>query len=392
MSRDPGMNGLGRRQFVLRAGATVAAATAASGVLAACGGASKQGTLTSPGLDDAATQPPSDGGVPEIADKYKGKKIGYLAQDFRDPTQPEVARYMEEAADAAGLDWDVAAVDGKADPGAISQGLASFVTQRKDAIALGAVHPRLAVDAFRRAKDAGIPVFTTYAFAAGNEYVTADYSGDLQVDATWLGNYMFNWLTIVKKPRGDIKLALLDNQTLDVIKPRSVYVRGVLASGLYPRVKLVAEHEVDLADPINDARKAFSGIMRSNRDLDAVWCNLAPIPATVATEALAQNRGEISVFGHSASKPALDALRDENNPVQAIADQDIPYGSWKLVDLMLQHFKGEPINPLISWIDPVPVVVITKDANLPAEGQRATSRDGAWKRELLAHWGRTYAS
>ena len=40
----------------------------------------------------------------------------------------------------------------------------------------------------------------------------------------------------------------------------------------------------------------------------------------------------------------------------------------------------------------VPVVVVTKDANMPAEGQRVTSREGAWKTELLGNWGAAYKS
>jgi ABC-type sugar transport system substrate-binding protein len=377
---------LDRRTLLMRSGAAGLLASSA-GFLAACGGSDKTPKASGQGQAGAVPKP-SGGGT--IAAKYKNKKIGVIELVPADENQAVIASEMRLASKTAGLNWDIQSVGAQGKTTTAATALDNFVTKKFDAVMMivvpaSAVGPQLA-----RAEKAGIPVFGNYSFGQNVPGVTADYSAVLPMDASALGLYIVNtWLA--KKPKGPIKVGLLDNTDIPLLNQRSVVFKSLLA--LFPQFKVIATHNVDLANLVADSSSATRTMLSAHPDLDVIWANYAPVALPAASAVSAAGRGDkVAVYGHVSGAAGIDAVRSGTSPLKAISWVDFIYNAWGIVDLMLRHFAGKPVSPLISQVNPVPVVVIDKDHNLPEKGKNYESFGGSFKQTFADGWKSEFSS
>lgn len=368
------------RRTLLRGAGAAGVAVSSAGLLAACGG--KKSSAAATAKDTQTTVPVAASGG-KIATKYKNKTIGVVELVPADENQAVIADEMRLASKSVGLNWNIRAVGAQGQTTTAATAIDNFVTQKVDAIMMivvpaSAVGPQLA-----RAQQAGIPVFGNYSFGQNVPGVTADYSALLPMDASALGLYIvYHWLAT--RPKGTIKVAMLDNTDVPLLNQRSVVFKSLLT--LFPQFQIVASHNVDLANLVADSSAATNTILQAHPDLDIVWANYAPVALPAASAVSAAGRHNVAVYGHVSGASGIDAVRSGSSPLQAISWVDFIYNAWGIVDLMLHHFGGKQVSPLISEINPIPVVVIDKNHNLPPKGQNYESFGGRFKETFANSW------
>lgn len=385
----PLLEPIDRKTFLRRTGVGVASVGAAS-LLVACGGDD----------DDSAASTtegtPAQGGKGgEIASKYKGKTIGIAHYTTADEGEGAMAAALKEAVEKAGLDWEIKEADSQADPGKMQSVVRSFVTQKVDAIVDMVIPSRLIPAELQSAKDAGIPVFGLWTFSELDPLLAIDYTPLPAADEASLSGYMFSDL-YRKHPKGDIRVALMDTD-LDILQPRTKVLAGL--NELYPRVKIVDRANVDLTDAVGSGTKIANAFLSKHRDLNAIWVNYPPAGVPAAAAVQSKNRSDdVKMYFHIAGKAGLQALGDKSNPIQAMVLVDLDYQSYKTVEFILRHLKGEELDRLVSYTDVVPMQTFTKDTAELASGDGVafeagwTHDRGAWKNALVESWAAAFAT
>lgn len=329
-----------------------------------------------------------------IAGKYKNKTIGVVHLTKADENETTLLKAFQEGSEAAGLNWKFVEADGQGDQGKMQQAVSGFIAQKVDAILLLVVSTRLVGKEVADAKAAGIPVFGEWTFSELDPNIVADYTPVPAADASALALQMFSELT-VEHPTGDIEVGLV-NTNLDILLSRNAAVRGL--AELYPRVKIVDSADIDFTDIVGSSSKIANGFMSKHPGLDALW-TAYPLSGPAAAQAVLAARKDVKVYTHVAQSEGIKALSDPKNPLSAMPWLDFDWESYHLLDTMLAHFGGKPVNKLNSYQDVVPFKVFTKEnaaEGLTGKGVAAgigwTLLEGSWKQPLVDSWSTKYGS
>jgi len=240
-----------------------------------------------------------------------GKKIGVLTlapvEGVTRNSEPFMACLDE--ANAEGLQVDIAGDFGLG-ASTIDQWVANDAV---DLIYLVGVTASAVTESVAAAEEAGIPVVLGYAGVDPN--ATTAVQG-FQVEAMApVAQYLADRLG------GEGKIALINNNTNSSLRDHEAALRAVLQG--YPDIEIVAEHQVDFANPVADARDAAAAFILANPDLDAIWAGFdsPAIGAANAVEEAGRWSGgdaddDIFVTGGNGDLEAI-ALLEGNSPLQA---------------------------------------------------------------------------
>jgi ABC-type sugar transport system substrate-binding protein len=347
-----------------RAAAMTALAASALALTAACSSASDASSSssapppsTAPSAAASSAAPQPSGGAAASSIPITPKTIGFVEITEAAPVVLETVEEFKRG--AAMLGWDVKVVNANADPAQMAAGVSAMVTQGVDAIVTMAIPPAAAAQGLKAAKDKGIPTITVGAPQTDPEGLyDAIFAPDDTKMATMVADQMIKDLNgkgsiFEFKASGQEAIALRDQALREAIKGTDITI--------------AAEHETDLANPIQDTTKAVSDGLRANPDVTAVWApqdfQFAPVVKTITGQKLG-NQGVYTVYFNPED---FNLMREAALPM-AIADAPLRYVSWYALDSLVNKLLLDKQDWVTNMdINPLPYVLMTPE-NVPAEG------------------------
>jgi len=285
--------------------------------------------------------------------------VGFLQILGASPAAQRIEAQFRKA--AASLGWTVNVVDAQGDPAKMSAGIQSFVTQNVDAIVSIAVAPAQAQQALAAAKKKGIPAIV---IGSPNPDPNKLYAAQISPDDGVLGAIIAQYMcdTLAK----NAKIVAQVFEPLEALGRRDNVAKAIFAKC---GIKIVASHQVDFANAVQDATKSTLDMLRAHPEATAVYAD-QDFEFQAAINAIKQlgKQKTVKVYGFLAGAETLSALR-KGAPAAGLADAAYNNISWIAADQLLQFFaKKTPIDPNAQYnIVPIPTALITA-TNVPKVG------------------------
>jgi ABC-type sugar transport system substrate-binding protein len=239
----------------------------------------------------------------------------------------------------------------------MASGIQSFVTQKVDAIVTIAVAPASSQQALTAAKKAGIPAIT---IAGPNPDPNKLYAAQIAPNDSALGAISAQHLcdTLGK----GAKIVAQFFPPLDALVRRDTVAKAVFG---HCGVTVVASHQVDFANAVQDSTKSTLDMLRAHPEATGVWADQTEFAAAVnAVNQLGRGK-KVKVFGFLAGAETLGTLR-KGLPAVSLADANYNPCAWIAADQLLQFFGSKkPVDPNAQYnVYPINTVLIT-DRNVP---------------------------
>jgi ABC-type sugar transport system substrate-binding protein len=235
------------------------------------------------------------------------------------------------------LGWKVNVVDAQGDPAKMAAGIQSFVTQKVNAIVTIAVAPAAAQQALLAAKKANIPAIT---IAGPNPDPLHLYAAEIAPNDSALGAILAQYMCDTLPAKSKIVAQYFP--PLEALLRRDNVAKAIFAQC---GIQVVASHQVDFANAVQDATKSTLDMLRANPDAAAVFADqdFEFVPAQNAIRQL--GRKNVKVYGYLAGPQNLAAIQG-GGTAAAIADADYTPCAWIAADQLLQYFgpKHKPID------------------------------------------------
>jgi ribose transport system substrate-binding protein len=272
---------------------------------------------------------------------------------------------------AAALGWKVNVVDAQGDPAKMAAGIQSFVTQKVDAIVTIAVAPAAAQQALLAAKRAGIPAIT---IAGPNPDPQKVYAAQIHPNDSALGGILAQYMCD-DLGRG-AKVVAQFFPPLDALARRDAVANAVFKNC---GISVVATHQVDFANAVQDATKSTLDMLRANPGATGVFADqdFEFRAAVNAVKQLGLTR-KVRVYGFLAGAETLATLR-AGAPARALADAEYNPCAWLAADQILQFLgpKKKPIDPNVMYnVWNIGTTLLTT-ANVPKTGDEYPWKDPA---------------
>lgn len=261
-----------------------------------------------------------------------GSTIGVLSLAPISDIQTLVEQF--EKGCAKDNNWSVKVVNANGDPATAQNGISQFNSSGIDAIYnIGFEYTALERQA-QESADKGIPFVSAFASAP---------PGTLHFDPLNWEGAVNEAQYLVDSMGGEGTVGLISSKTGSaVIRIREQALEAVLQN--YPDIKIVARHELNLANPIPDSISATQSMLQSNSELDAIWAAYDD-PAIGAIQAINQagRQDEVKVFSFNAQPNMLEQLREEGSPAWASTYVDLNAGTEAVCFLLKESLAGAKI-------------------------------------------------
>lgn len=294
--------------------------------------------------------------------------IGFLQILGASPAAQRIEAQFQRAATSLG--WKMNIVDAQGDPAKMASGIQSFVTQNVDAIVAIAVAPAQAQQALTAAKKKGIPAIV---IGSPNPDPKKLYAAQISPNDSALGAIISQYMCDVL-PSG-AKIVAQIFEPLDALARRDTVAKAVFA---HCGIKIVASHQVDFSNAVQDATKSTLDMLRAHPEATGVYAD-QDFEFQAAINAVKQlgREKKVKVFGFLAGAETLAALR-KGGPAAGLADAAYNNISWLAADQLLKLFgKKIPIDPAAQYnIVPIPTALITAK-NVPKTGDEYPFPDPA---------------
>ena len=329
-----------------------------------------------------------------LGSSFKGKTIGVVFYTLLDENEVSIQKWLNQAAQDAGLNWNFIAVDAKGEQSQAQTAMSSFITRKVDAIVV-VVGPAIFINAqLEQAKAAGIPVVGNLMFAQFDPTVAVDYGPLLDHDALLLTHYL---MADQKNRRGNgpIKVGVLDAPVSDALVPgRSVFETLI---GTDDQFKIVArDYAVSGTNTVQDSTTRAQGMVQANPDINAIFCNYPPIAVPAASGIDQLGKKDVQVYGRIAQSASVEAIRNGKSSLVATSWVDWPYQSYTIIEQVLMVLKGQKPNRLLSLTRPVPDVIFDA-SNVNEQVPKGTKAadwmlaGGAYRSQFIARWNEVFA-
>lgn len=329
-----------------------------------------------------------------LGSSFKGKTIGVVFYTLLDENEVSIQKWLNQAAQDAGLNWNFIAVDAKGEQSQAQTAMSSFITRKVDAIVVVVV-PAIFINAqLEQAKAAGIPVVGNLMFAQFDPTVAVDYGPLLDHDALLLTHYL---MADQKNRRGNgpIKVGVLDAPVSDALVPgRSVFETLI---GTDDQFKIVArDYAVSGTNTVQDSTTRAQGMVQANPDINAIFCNYPPIAVPAASGIDQLGKKDVQVYGRIAQSASVEAIRNGKSSLVATSWVDWPYQSYTIIEQVLMVLKGQKPNRLLSLTRPVPDVIFDA-SNVNEQVPKGTKAadwmlaGGAYRSQFIARWNEVFA-
>jgi ABC-type sugar transport system substrate-binding protein len=282
-----------------------------------------------------------------------------------------MAKGVQDAAKAHG--WTSQLYDGRGDPANAGQALKQIAAQKSaDAVALLDIDASLVSDGVAALNRANIPVITSHAGVVFRG-VLADVGHNDFRQAAGAADIL------VQKLNRKGEVALFKWQGLTGVRKRTTVAQAAL--GFFPDVKIVATHEINIADMINDVQKATAAMLTAHPKITGIFFPFdTGLPGLFAGLKQVRKSGQVRVVSMDGLPIGLKAVKDGS----LVGNAGIPFDfqGWQVVDLLHRHFAKTSLrsNPfgLDGPVFSTDTIPITR-----ANVAKVTAKNGTLNNNLL---------
>jgi len=318
------------------------------------------------------------------------KRVGILQPYGTNETTVAVQRAIERGARRIG--WSTVVCDGQGDPVQWTNCAESLLNRDVDVLITSVVEPAIIRKQLARARREGVRTMSIGINVTPSPLFDVQYG----VDEARLARVLNGYLT-TQLPRRDSTAEVAAHTFPQVFtgRQRQTGLEALARGG----VKVIDQHQTDLAKVAEDSRRAAETQVTANRDVDAIW--VAPNFAFphVAQVVRARYGGRAFperplVAGFIDDPINLDALRKGNG--DALATHPYEPQGLIAIDQAAEHFaRNRDFDPRavadsrgvygLAFFEPS---LVTRE-NLPPEGQRFPHPEDA-DAFFAAKWGREF--
>jgi ABC-type sugar transport system substrate-binding protein len=284
-----------------------------------------------------------------------------------------VQRLTAGAQEAAGiLGWKVDVCDGQGLPAKIATCFQSVLDKKVDVVLSIANDPSTINRQLTIAHKRGIQTYNIGGDVPASRLLAGSYSPD----DTAMTKLLDQFLVSKMKQDGRTSLAVQSNKAIGALRVRRQQLQQDLAGD--PSVKVVAENETDLADPVASVTAAVRTTLTAHPDLGAVWASLDSDVPSIGRNVRAQVKGGKAplIVGFYGNKDSLDLIRQ--GVVTGVVESPTEASSWIALDQALESMtrKTTPSSDRFAKstyaTDFLKPLIISKDQHLPTAGKYAT--------------------
>jgi ABC-type sugar transport system substrate-binding protein len=273
-------------------------------------------------------------------------------------SSPAAAACQAQFLDAAkALGWTVHVANAAGNPADMASDVSAMVTAHSNAIVTVAIEPSAAEAGLTAAKAAGIPAITFCGAVTNNgaPLYAADYAPNDAALAATVTRYLIDYMG----GKGDVVAQFYS--PINALARRDAVAEAMLKQA---GMKVVASHQVDLANPVEDTVTSTEAMLRANPSAKAVLVDQDfEFPAAVQAIKESGLTG-VHVFGMYGGDPAFASLR-AGGAAAAIAESNPEASGWTVADALLKYFVNKkPIDPLAGYDHPYPITLVTA-GNVP---------------------------
>ncbi len=334
------------------------AVAAASLAVAACGSSNNTSSSST-----ASGTPAAGGGTTSDAPPFMGsfeprsgrggpvpkKTIGLVNVIASNGNAAACQANFKKAADALG--WTVKTVDAQGDPAKMASGVSTMVTQKVDAIVTVAIEPSVARQGLEAAKAAGIPTISFCGALAPPNLYDAVYAPNDNALAATVVRYMIDDLP------AKAKVVAQFYDPIAALKRRDVVSKALLKDA---GISIVATHQVDLANGVQDVTKSSMDMLRAHPDASAILLD-QNFEFTPVVNAIKRAGLKTKVYGMYGDPDSYKTLRD-GGPARAFSNSTSQWSGWVAADQLLGYFVNkEKIDPLAGYQHPFPMALLTAE-------------------------------
>ena len=349
------------------ASVTVAVLGVAALFATACGGGGKKSSSTSAtgskasGTPTVAIQAAAEGAPtylgsfdpqPGLGGQVPKKTIGFVNVLGSSPSAQACQAEFERAAKTLG--WTVKAADAQGDPAKMASDVNAMVTSNVDAVVTLAIEAAAAQQGLQAAKTKNIPALSF----CGALTPSPLYKGIYAPNDNAIGALTVRYLIDDLPAKSEIVAQFYP--PINALARRDLVAKAMLQDA---GIKIVASHQVDFKNPVQDTVQSTMDMLRAHPNAKAVLVDqdfeFAPV-----VQAIKQNNLNVKVYGMYGGADALKALR-AGGPARALSQSTPQSSAWTVADQLLKYFVNKKaIDPLALYDHPYPVTLITA-GNVP---------------------------
>lgn len=200
--------------------------------------------------------------------------------------------------------WNITYLDSSGAAEKVANNIQDAVSRGSDFIVVTVADLRASESALIDAEKAGIPVFTA--------------------DSGWIPGVITdvttnNWqmasevtLELIGRMKGKGNLYVLTASSIKPVRERTDTLRAILNE--YPNIKIIAEHDLNVANFYQDAINATQdAITRFGDEIDAVWAPWDEPAQAAATALRTAGMVDVPVSGMDGHQTAIDAICSEDS-------------------------------------------------------------------------------
>lgn len=269
-----------------------------------------------------------------------------------------MARFLKSfRAEAKKQGWTVTVTDTGGDAGKIVAGMNTFVQSKVDFLILAAVDPSGLSAQIKAAHDAGIPVAVNE-----GDWVPNTVFACCQ-DSVGMGTEQAQW--VAQRLNGEGEIVMFTLPAARTVNQRATTFKAAI--GLQKGIKIVAEEQIDIADPIGSTKAKMASLLLKHPNVKAVWAGFDD-PARGAAQAIAESGAAKGAFviGNDAGPDALSDIRGDS-PLDGTVFVDYTTVGKIFVAELAQYFAEKTVTGRSIYVQQP--IISRHLGNVPPAGQ-----------------------
>jgi ribose transport system substrate-binding protein len=236
-------------------------------------------------------------------------------------------------------------VDGAGDPTKMALGMDTLLDAGVDVVFGISVEPGAITAQLQRAKEMGVKFINMCGGVRKNGLVEASVAPNDFSQAALSVEYIIQLMYEKNRDNPVGKVVLFEAPVLASLYQRARMLEVMLEE--YPNIKIVARHEVDFGNAVEDIRKATLDIVGANPDIDAIY-TLGDFMIPSVVSALKEMGKSIPIVSAQSGSPSvLSAIAAGD--VAAVVDPRLDATSWIAVDVWLDLWAYKIPGNDLSW-------------------------------------------
>lgn len=296
-------------------------------------------------LLDEAVAPGKWEGPKEPAPAPEGKSVVFIPTFAAAEGEVLLEEGIKTGAEA--LNWDLTVIDGKGTPQGYSAAIGQAITQKADAVILGAIDPVLVPEPMKQLKAAGISVVVQSNVSEPTEDLwIANVGYQVPKEAEYLAAF------VADESQGDANILYVEDKEFGIVTERTKFFKPALEE-LCSSCEIGAETEFQVTELETKLGPKISAALQANPDVNYILAPYdASVPPMVAAIKQAGLENDVKIVSYGGFKQATDYLRNKEIQTATVANAT-QWQGWQAYDALIRNWDELPITDEVTHKDPI---------------------------------------